>query len=394
MKSSAWLALLQVTNILVPYIVIGTLTRQFSVEEFGYVMFCISISHFCFVLTDFGFYISGVDRIAKDSREAAIFKVFDHILNAKLILTTFTIFVLALCIQLDVLKIDKTTFMYLAILVVAQAFLPTFFYHGRQKLHVLVLFSVISKIIYALLVFSLVNSLTPNIVIFFLALTNAITTIMCFVNIKKIRTSNFKVNLLDGLQEIKASYSYFVSRLFAASYTSLGGLLVGLVSLQYLAVYSTAEYFLKGMQSITSPVTQAIFPVMAKTKNLKFFFLTVLIGVALLSVVASTTYIFRENVYSLVFGNLILLHDHILLSFIILGVVNFMSSIMGYPLFTSIQQTNIANYAIYCGGCVAISGFSILYMQDQLTGLNVVLVMLIAEVFVLFFRLISYYLVR
>ena len=75
-----------------------------------------------------------------------------------------------------------------------------------------------------LIKFSLVNYL-PEYYNLFLALTNAINIMA--VNIK-IRTSNFKVNLLDGLQEIKASYSYFVSRLFAASYTSLVGYLLGL----------------------------------------------------------------------------------------------------------------------------------------------------------------------
>lgn len=389
-KSSAWLMLLQVTNIVVPYIVIGTLTRQFSLEEFGYVMFCISIAHFCFVVTDFGFYISGVDRIAREENKVGIFIVFDQILNAKIILTFFTIILFVLLTQFSFLAVENSTILSIIILMSAQAFLPTFYYHGMQRLQVLVLFAVISKIIYAGLIFIFVERLTPNFVVLLLGVTNSFAVIMCFVEIQKSRNDNFIVNLRSGINEIKISYPYFISRIFAATYTSFGGLLVGVINLQSLAIYSTAEYFLKGLQSITSPITQAVFPIMARKKDLRFFSMLLFFGILILSVIALVIYLFRVDVYLLVFGNLKLLDDHILASFLILGLVNFLSSITGYPLFSSIQQTNFANYAIYFGGGIAISGFLILYAFDQLTSLNIVLVMLVSDLCVLIFRVTAF----
>jgi O-antigen/teichoic acid export membrane protein len=393
-KNSSWLVLLQIINILIPYIVVGTLARKFSLEEFGYIMFCISISHFCFIFTDFGFYISGVDRIAKQKSETGIFQIYDKITNAKIILTLLVLSSFLLFYQTGYLTLNHVAISSISILIVAQAFLPTYYYHGVQKLHVIVLCSAISKILYALIIVFFIDFLNPDYVILMLGLTNAIAALLCLADIYKKRAGKFKMSLSNGLQEMRVSYSFFISRIFAATYTSFGGLLVGYASLQSLAVYSTAEYFLKGLQSVTSPVTQAIFPIMAKGKNIRFFVLSALTILVFLILVAITLYTLREHIYTVLFGDQKLLNDHILMSFIILGIINFLASIVGYPLFASIKRADVANYAIYFGGLVAIIGFLTLYSFDELTSLNVVLIMLTAEFCVFLFRVLSYYFLK
>ncbi|MFB9998018.1 oligosaccharide flippase family protein [Providencia rustigianii] len=65
---------------------------------------------------------------------------------------------------------------------------------------------------------------------------------------------------------MKSSYTYFLSRASVVIYTSASTFIVGSYSgLNQAALFSSAEKLYQAGQSITSPVSQAIFPHIART---------------------------------------------------------------------------------------------------------------------------------
>ncbi|WP_265504304.1 oligosaccharide flippase family protein, partial [Providencia rustigianii] len=239
----------------------------------------------CLVISDFGFNLSSTYWIAKN-RDDRI-KVSKHIgavFCIKLLLIILLIIMLSIYIlKITTLPIQKkeTYLLTLSLIIIFQSFQPTWFFQGIERMFNITIFMALSKLSYVLLVFSFVKKNDDiDTTLYCLLVSNFIGAIFSIVSIYLNKYSIKLPSLYDIINILKSSYTYFLSRASVVIYTSASTFIVGSYSgLNQAALFSSAEKLYQAGQSITSPVSQAIFPHIARTgeKNILYKFIAIVL---------------------------------------------------------------------------------------------------------------------
>src|SRR5690606_33514811 len=93
-KNALWLTVLQCGNYLAQILLIPFLTRRLSLDEFGATMAALATAQFAFVITDYGFSLSGTYEVSKArSDHSRLRTIIEETHSAKLILIFLAMFV-------------------------------------------------------------------------------------------------------------------------------------------------------------------------------------------------------------------------------------------------------------------------------------------------------------
>jgi PST family polysaccharide transporter len=179
----------------------------------------------------------------------------------------------------------------------------------------------------------------------------------------------------------------FVSRLAVASYQSSGVLLLGLFSTPSLvAVYALAEQIYRVMQQLSVPVVQALYPYMAKEKNLLLLAKVAMYSATLACVGATAAYFALPVLLPIFFeAN----WDAVIPVFNVFAlaiVVNIIAIMLGYPLAAALGSLKVANSSVVYGAVLYVALAATLMQTGHLTPVNLAWLMVFAEFYVLFHR--------
>ncbi|WP_272660880.1 oligosaccharide flippase family protein [Providencia sp. PROV150] len=390
------LTLIQFFNYLSPLLVLPYLSRTLSIDGFGLLMLTISMISICLVITDFGFNISSTHWISinRDDKN----KVANHIgavLVIKLILIFFLIFILYYYIKyITELPIkDKNSYIILvSLIVIFQSFQPTWFFQGIERMFNITIFMATSKIFYIILVFLLVkdkNDITTTLIC--LLTSNIIASVLSLVSIYLNKYFIKLPPLSYTIQILKIGIPYFFSRASVSVYTSASTFIVGSLSgLHQSAIFSSAEKLYQAGQSITSPVSQAIFPYIAKTgeKNILYKFIAI-ISIPLLMLCIACLLLSKE-IITIFYGDSFYEAYPVLNIFIICTLINFIGVNFGYPAFAVFNRLDIPNKTTIVGFFVQIFSLLYLFRTDNISAYTVACSVLLTETIVMIIRVCLY----
>jgi PST family polysaccharide transporter len=185
------------------------------------------------------------------------------------------------------------------------------------------------------------------------------------------------------------SSQFFLSRISLTLYTSSNAFVLGLFTNNIMVgYYSIAEKLYQAMQQAYQPIVQALYPYVAKNKNIPLFkkiftisvFLNIL-GVIFLFFVGQ--YIF-DLLFTAKIGSESLEVFHILL---IASVIVVPSILLGYPFLGALGYAKYANMSVLYGSLFHIIGLGILIAVHQVSIHNVASLVIATEMLVLFIRL-------
>ncbi|GHD90186.1 hypothetical protein GCM10011445_04490 [Pseudocitrobacter faecalis] len=170
-------------------------------------------------------------------------------------------------------------------------------------------------------------------------------------------------------------------------YTTASTFIVGAIAgMQQAAFYSAAEKIYQALQALTSPVTQALYPYVAKRNDHKMVLRVILIlGVPML-IVSFIGYLLAPAFIKIFYGSSFLEATPIFNVFIVLTIVTFISVNFGYPAFAAIDKLNVANYTVICGALIQVFGILILYITENIHAISVVYMVLITELVIMTLR--------
>ncbi|WP_282111046.1 flippase [Shewanella algicola] len=393
-RNSAALFALQLVNMIAPLVVLPYLARVLGVEAFGLVMLSFSASAIAYIVTDFGFNLSATYEISKRRDDRAY---VNELLGAILLIKLGLCLLLFLCIFMYSYFIGfgtggLTLPIYISLNVLVQAFLPTWFFQGIEKMKNVTICIVLAKISYVFLVFLFINSKSDvNEVILFYAVSNLVAV---SVAISAIYYNGYAIKAPRTVKitdVFKDSSQFFLSRAAVSIYTSASTFLVGaFAGVQQAAIYGASEKIYQASQSITAPIAQALFPYMAKSKNNKLIKkVVVYIGVPLFSGCILVG-LWANEIMGLIFGDEFLLSGGILQVFLVVTVINFVGVNFGYPAFAGIDKVHIANYTVILGAIVQAVCLFLLFMTDSFSAFSVVSSVLITELVIMITRIVIY----
>lgn len=393
-KNIIALVFVQFSNYIAPLLVLPYLSRVLGLEGFGIVAMAMSLCAIALIFTDYGFGLSAPYWLAKNKNDKKLVASYlSSIFTAKVLL--FIIVVTCVYFYLNRngnINYDLTFQVAIIITIFFQTFQTDWFFIGIEKMKNVTIIMVASKIIYLILVFLLINNATQiSLLIICYAISNLIGSLIGFFFIYKEGYWLAKPTKQQVWRVFADSALFFVSRLSVGVYTSASTFVVGLFSgASAAALYSSAEKLYQAGQSATSPVTQALFPYLARTgnKHVLFKFIGLLFIPLALGITCCIYY--SELIITTIFGLEFRPATDLLQIFLLTLLVTFIGVNFGYPAFASIGRIDIANKTVIFAAILQLIFIFSLYITDCVTAKNICLSIFIVEFIVMLCRVVLF----
>ncbi|BBT67265.1 MULTISPECIES: oligosaccharide flippase family protein [Aeromonas] len=393
-KNIGYLLLVQFANYVAPLMVLPYLTRILSVDGFGLVVMTISMCGIAMILTDFGFNLSGTYWISKHrDNKKEISKYIGAVTAIKFLLCIISSLSVLIYSYYTDIDFGASILVAVVAIIFSQGFQLTWFFQGIEKMKNVTASMVVAKLFYVIAIFLIVKEQSDTAtVLLCLAVSNIISTIIGFILLYKEGLSLEKPDWAQVVSAFKDSFSFFLSRAAVGLYTSASTFIVGSISgIQQAALYSSAEKLYQAGQGVTAPVSQALYPYLARSGDIRALYKFVLILLMPLVLGCSVCYLFAEDILRIFYGEQFSSAYSILRMFLICSVINFVSVNFGYPAFSTIGRLDIVNRSVYIGGIAQFCSLGYLFSTNNVNAYNVVLSVLCVEVVVMVIRVCSFY---
>jgi len=253
---------IQASNIIVSVVTIPLIIGAIGVEELGAVDLSLSIIYTLNIIVSYGYNLSAPKEIAinfADQNELS--NIFSRVLFSKLILASI------LCASLTIVSKQlgqySTILLCSATVLFAEALLPHWLAQGLEKMHILSIGNLLSKIAYlGLLLWFVEHPDDSFLVNFLLGVSGILVNLSLIVYVTKFwGISLKKVRLFEVWQSLKDNFYLFLSSI--AGYVSINSGIIILsffASAYMLGAYSLAERVIRVLRLIPTIVIQAIYP--------------------------------------------------------------------------------------------------------------------------------------
>ena len=388
------LMVLQVVNLVLPLVTMPYLVRTLGADKFGAVMFAQAFVMYFSILTDFGFNLSATRTIAvnKDNWNK-VSEIFSSVIIIKSLLFAISLTAgLIIILSFDRFTEDKTLFYFSFLLVFGKSIFPVWFFQGIEKMKNITIFNALAKILFTIGIFIIIKSPEDYI---FVPVINSMGFIIAgtagiFIAINKYKVRFLIPSITEIYSHFKESSHFFLSRISVSIFTISNSFILGMVvSNQAVAYYSIAEKLYSAIQSAYYPITQGLYPYVANKRDVPLFkkifkYASVF---NLLSIIL--LFFLAPFIIKLLFGDGT---EQSIIVFRILLVAllfNVPSMFLGYPFIGALGKLFIANYSVVGGSIVHLLMLSILYLNNQISLINVASTVIITESIVLLVRFIG-----
>lgn len=392
-KNAIGLFVVQAAGYLAPLLVLPYLARVLGIETFGVVAFTVGIVQISSVLLDLGFSLSATQKISvwRDRKQyvARLVGAIFVIKFAAMLLAALGIVIYALTTRKYA---DHTNLFLLSLLpLLGQCFQPTWFFSGIEKMRNIAVLAVISRITYAALIVMLVSSEHDYL---WVPVADGVAQLAATIlGLGLLYRLGYVIALpryRDVTYAIKMTAGVFASRTAVSAYQASGVLLLGLFGAPAaVAVYSLADQFYRAIQQMFAPVILAVYPYMAREKNVRLLAKMAMVIGAIAAVCAFLGYLSLPVLLSLFldanWDAVIPVFDVLVLAI----TVNVVSALSGYPLAAALGNLKVANTSVVYGGLLYVVLALVLVLRDRATPVGFAWLLLIAEIYVLLHRVIQ-----
>lgn len=344
------------------------------------------------ILTDFGFNLSSTEYIARNRQDKTLInKHIGAVFQVKLSLLVLCVAILFIFINKQLHQYQFEFFIYSCVAILGQTFQSLWFFQGVEKMKRITVFLTISKFLYIILTFLLVNNSDKGrFVILAFAISQIIGAALSQYYIRKEGYRYIIAPFSDMRSVLKSSALFFWSRLAVSTYTTASTLVVGSAGSVQAGYYAASEQLYKAGQNIMTPVSQALYPYMTRSKNWKLFFKMMAVLTFVLAVGSVVAILLSQWLIAFIFGSEYLVSQNVFIIFMLALVVTFISTNFGYPVFSALGCVKIANYTVIIGATLHVTILSSLFLLNEISALNVVRAVLFTEIFILVLRIIFF----
>jgi PST family polysaccharide transporter len=386
----AALGVIQLTNYIIPFIVLIHLSKKLGLEIYGVLAFAQGIIAIGMVFVDYGFGLSATNKISKNrNNKLYVSKILGGILSVQF----FIFLICASIILLFAFTSEKySTHRLLLIFSIApilmQSIIPSWFFQGVEKMKYFAFTTIAAKVFFGITIVLLIEKPDDYILVPLLsAIGQVIALILAVIFIYKlgykIKTPTLKVSMYC----FKMSQHFFASRIAVASYMNGAILVLGMIAQPaVVAIYSMAEQLYKVMQSALGPAAAATYPYMSKEKDTALMF-KLIISVVLLAITgACIGYFVAPALVAFIFDESWLATIPVFNVFLLAIVVHAGAIMTGYPLAALAGRLDVANTSVMTGAGVYFILLAIAFFCNSVTAIILAFIMMASELAVLLHR--------
>lgn len=385
------LGTLQIVSYVIPLINLPYLSRVLGVEKFGLVFFAYAYMQYFIILTDYGFGLSATREIAVNRHNKNnLSNIFSAVTFIKLCLLVISFIFLCLCI-IFVPKLQENwlVFMLSFLMVIGNAIYPIWFFQGMERMKYITLLNIFSKIIFLVLIFIFVKKESDYIIV---PLCNSLGFLIAgvigmYFAIKHLGVKLYLPKRNSVKKQFKYSSDFFLSRISVSAYTNTNSFCLGLIGSNIMVgYYVAAEKIYQAISGVQTPLTQALYPFIAKHRDIKTYKKWVSVALLFNILICTFAFIFAKQIITIFYGSDMTVAYKILRIFCYITLITFPSVLIGYPLLGALGHTRIANNSVIAGSIIHITGLFILFLTNKMDIYSIALMVLITESIVLGIR--------
>jgi PST family polysaccharide transporter len=240
-------------------------------EKFGIISLAYAISYYFNIITDYGYSISGVQRIAQNQSDLnKRSEITKNIFTVQILIMIGCIILLIAIINLfSALKEFEHVFYYSFLMVPANILIALWFYLGIEKVYYINYITLCSKMVYVVFIFIFIQTefdfyLVP--LIYGLSLLFG-GFVSLFILIRTFQIT-FKKHIPFYIREyLKEDRSLFVSNIFINLYRNSNIIILNFFAgSDIVGIYSAGERIIKAIQGVFTPLTQVLYPYISRIR--------------------------------------------------------------------------------------------------------------------------------
>lgn len=258
------LSILNAVDILLPLITLPYLVRTVGLAKYGAYSIVYTVIQYILLISAYGFNYTTTKQIAQNKNNIQyVREVFHSTIIARIFISLPSI-VLGLVFTYFVYPIDYTL-MYLGGIgiILGNILNPVWLFQGYEKMRYMTYVNVVCKLFFTVLIFIFIKGESDYV---YITLLNScgfvISGLLSYYIAFRIFDLKFtKVTWVSVACQIKEGWSIFLSTVFMNLYRNSNIFLLGFFVSDYgVGLYSAAEKVVKAVQSVTAPVSNALFP--------------------------------------------------------------------------------------------------------------------------------------
>ncbi|MDP3761262.1 MAG: flippase [Ramlibacter sp.] len=260
---------LQAATYALPLISLPYLTRVLGTENFGRMAFAMAVIQYFTVLTDYGFNLSATQRVAivKDD-EAELSKILSAVVALKFMLCLAGALGLTVLLYfVPVLSQDWRLYALAYLAVLGHALFPVWLFQGMERMTAVTACSIAAQLLSLLALFAWVQDADHYRTAAALQAAAPLAAgVLAWIILW--RAGNLRLRwpgrryLAQTLQE---GWHVFISTAAISLYTTTNIVVLGLLTNpQTVAYFAVADKLIKAVHGLTSPLSQAVYPHVAR----------------------------------------------------------------------------------------------------------------------------------
>jgi len=382
---------IQLANALLPLLLAPFLTRVLGKDGYGLFALGIAFIQIATILTDYGFGLSAVYQIARSRGNMdKIRRISGAVYACKLalcVLATACVFLYPL-VQ-DSYAAHRGYFWVLSLSVIGITLQPVWLFQGLERMGAITLYVLVSRLSFVGLTLLLArNAGDLELVAWLNGLSHLLAAAIGLAFVYRAGAWPRWTGWRYAKRIFASSTEYFWSRLAVASYGAGAILFLGTFSTPaQVAIYSVAEQFYRGAIAVYSPVTQALYPHMARHRDVALFKKLFALALAVAAVGIVMGVILGPWLIDLVFGHEYAQSYGVFFVFMLALAAAVPSILLGYPFLGALGNASAANRSVVFAGLIQVLALAALYAAGWFSALAVVGAVLAAEVSALLWRI-------
>ncbi|KRP28216.1 MAG: hypothetical protein ABS28_00665 [Cryomorphaceae bacterium BACL22 MAG-120619-bin32] len=244
-SGSFYTGLSSISGLLVPLLVVPFLLSKVGIENFGISAVAFSISFFFSMIVDYGFFITGVNKLSKEENSTKVSGIINTIIYTKSFIFLLFLPVFLIIYYYSISKeLEWKVYLFSLCIPLSSIFNLSWALQGLHQIKAWSLLTILGQIFYVILIFVFTNQPNDvkNINLFY-GFGVLFTGFISVIYLRKKYNLKFdKINLKLIILELKEGYHFFLSNI--GNYISLYFLspLIGfLISYEMAGIYSIIE---------------------------------------------------------------------------------------------------------------------------------------------------------
>jgi O-antigen/teichoic acid export membrane protein len=265
----AALGVVQISNYLIPLITLPYLTRILGPEAYGRVAFAQVLMTYFVMLTDFGFSWSATRKIsANRSDREQVSRIFVGTWAAQWLLVLAAAVLATLIVTFSArLRPDAPLYAAAFTTVLGNAMFPIWFLQGLERLQVVATLQVLTRLLALIPIFTLIKAPSDFLLVPLITGAGSMlggTSALIWIRYKRLADWRW-LGWSAAARELQHGLPLFGSRLSISLYTTLVPLVLGwFAGPVAVAHFAVADKLRNALQSAMHPLSQALFPRMAR----------------------------------------------------------------------------------------------------------------------------------